>query len=83
MHNSSTKKAQSCKPYEALCVTVLEERELDLRTSGGTEGKTAEENKLTYLLTYLPYSMVQDIISKADCHSACQKVSCFLTEPEG
>jgi hypothetical protein len=24
------------------------------------------------------YSMVQDIIWKADCHSACQKLSCFL-----
>jgi len=24
------------------------------------------------------YSMVQNIISKADCHSACQKISCFL-----
>jgi hypothetical protein len=28
------------------------------------------------------HSMVQDIISKADCLSACQKVS-FLMEPEG
>jgi len=27
--------------------------------------------------------MVQDIISKVDCHSACQKISCFLMEPEG
>jgi hypothetical protein len=27
--------------------------------------------------------MVQDIIWKADCHSACQKISCFLMEPEG
>jgi hypothetical protein len=27
--------------------------------------------------------MVQDIIWKADCHSASQKISCFLTEPEG
>jgi hypothetical protein len=32
-----------------------------------------------YLLTH---SMVQDIIWKADCHSACQKIS-FLMEPEG
>jgi len=35
---------------------------------------------LTYLLTY---SMVQDIIWKADCYSAHQKVSRFLTEPKG
>jgi hypothetical protein len=27
--------------------------------------------------------MVQDIIWKADCHSASQKTSCFLMEPEG
>jgi hypothetical protein len=39
---------------------------------------------LTYLLTYsLTHSMVQDIIWKADCHSACQKISCFLMEPGG
>jgi hypothetical protein len=41
--------------------------------------------KLTYLLTYLliyvlTYSTVQDIIWKADCHSASQKISCFLYE---
>jgi hypothetical protein len=35
---------------------------------------------LTYLLTH---SVVQDIIWKADCHSACQNMSCFLMEPEG
>jgi hypothetical protein len=29
------------------------------------------------------YSMVQDIIWKADCHSACQRISCFLMEPKG
>jgi len=34
----------------------------------------------TYLLTY---SMVQDIIWKADWHSACQKKSRFLMESEG
>jgi len=33
----------------------------------------------TYLLTH---SMVQ-AICRADCHSACQKISCFLMEPEG
>jgi hypothetical protein len=38
---------------------------------------------LTYLLTYLlthslTHSMVQDIIWKAESHSACQKKSCFL-----
>jgi len=27
--------------------------------------------------------MVQDIIWKAGCHSACQKISCFLMELEG
>jgi hypothetical protein len=27
--------------------------------------------------------MVQDIILKADCHSARQKISSFLTETEG
>jgi hypothetical protein len=26
----------------------------------------------------LTYSVVQDIILKADCHSVCQKISCFL-----
>jgi hypothetical protein len=31
----------------------------------------------------LTYPMVQDIIRKADCHSACQKHICFLMEPEG
>jgi hypothetical protein len=36
-------------------------------------------NPLTYLTTYLPtYSMVQDIIWKADCHSACQKYPASL-----
>jgi hypothetical protein len=37
-------------------------------------------NFLTYILTY---SMMQDIIWKADCHSASQKISCFLMEAEG
>jgi hypothetical protein len=38
----------------------------------------------TYLRTYLlTYSLVKDIIWKADCHSACQKISCFLMEHEG
>jgi len=33
----------------------------------------------SYLLIHsLTHSMVQDIIWKADCHSACQKISCFL-----
>jgi hypothetical protein len=31
----------------------------------------------------LTYSMVQDSIWNANCHSACQKISCFLMEPEG
>jgi hypothetical protein len=30
----------------------------------------------TYLITYLLHG--QDIIWKADCHSACQTVACFL-----
>jgi hypothetical protein len=51
---------------------------------------------LTYLLTYLlayllthsltdslTHSKVQDYILKPCCHSACQKISCFLIEPEG
>jgi hypothetical protein len=34
---------------------------------------------VTYLLTYLLHgAVVQDIILKADCHSAYQKISCFL-----
>jgi hypothetical protein len=38
-----------------------------------------KEELLTCLITYLlTHSMVQDIIWKADCHSACQKKSCFL-----
>jgi hypothetical protein len=46
-------------------------------------------NKIfTYLLTYslthwLTHSKVQDIIWKADCHSACQKYPVFFTKPEG
>jgi len=32
-------------------------------------------NLLTYLLTY---SIVQNIIWKSDCHSAYQKIFCFL-----
>jgi hypothetical protein len=40
-----------------------------------------EKNKCTYLLTYLlTHSVVQDIIWKAHCPSACQKISCFLME---
>jgi hypothetical protein len=35
---------------------------------------------VTSLLTY---SMVQDIIWKADCYTARQKIFRFLTEPEG
>jgi hypothetical protein len=27
--------------------------------------------------------MVQDTILKADCHSACQKISAFFMVPEG
>jgi hypothetical protein len=35
------------------------------------------------LFSYLfPYSMVQDIIWKADCHSDCQKYPAFFMEPE-
>jgi hypothetical protein len=35
---------------------------------------------LTYLLTYLlRYSMVQNIIWKADCHSAYEKIYCLLS----
>jgi hypothetical protein len=34
---------------------------------------------LTHPLTHsLTHSMVQDIICKADFHSACQRISCFL-----
>jgi hypothetical protein len=36
-----------------------------------------------YLLTYLlTYSMVQDIIWKADCHSSRQKYPAFLWNPK-
>jgi hypothetical protein len=34
------------------------------------------ETRGPYLLTYLLH--VQNIIWKADCHSAYQKISCFL-----
>jgi hypothetical protein len=37
--------------------------------------KTPQTNVLTYL-------MVQDIISKDDCHSACQKYPAFLWKPK-
>jgi hypothetical protein len=36
-----------------------------------------------FSMVLLTYSMVQDIIRKADCHSTCQKISCFLMELEG
>jgi len=36
-------------------------------------------NLPTYLPTYLlTHSMVQDILCKADSHSACQTTTCFL-----
>jgi hypothetical protein len=35
-----------------------------------------------YNILLLNYSMVQNIIWKADCRSAYQKISCFM-EPEG
>jgi len=39
---------------------------------------------LTYLLTYsLTHCMMQDIIWKADSHSACQNYPAFFMEPEG
>jgi hypothetical protein len=31
----------------------------------------------------IPHSMVQDIIWKADSHSPCQTIACFLYEIEG
>jgi hypothetical protein len=34
----------------------------------------------TYLLTHF---MVQDVIRKAECHSACQTISRLLMEPDG
>jgi hypothetical protein len=41
------------------------------------------QNFVTYLLTYLlTLSMVQDIILKADCHSACQKYLALLWNPK-
>jgi len=35
--------------------------------------------------TFIDWSItaMQDIIWKAYCHSACQKISCFLMKPEG
>jgi hypothetical protein len=33
---------------------------------------------LTYFSCFFTYSMVQDILWKADSHSACQKIACFL-----
>jgi hypothetical protein len=32
---------------------------------------------------YRVYMKVQGIILKADCQLGCQKISCFLMEPEG
>jgi len=37
---------------------------------------------LTYLLTYLLHGARYQDISKADCHSACQKYSAFLWNPK-
>jgi hypothetical protein len=39
--------------------------------------------RLLAMLRGLTYSMVQDIIWKADCHSSCQKCLSFFMEPEG
>jgi hypothetical protein len=39
---------------------------------------TAEDKNRTLLTTPLHYSMVQDILLKADSHSACQTIACFL-----
>jgi hypothetical protein len=36
-----------------------------------------------FLGFWCTYFMVQHITWKADSHSACQKISCFLMEPEG
>jgi hypothetical protein len=39
-------------------------------------GTMHKVDEITYLLTYLlTYSMLQHIVSKADCHSAYQKIS--------
>jgi hypothetical protein len=40
----------------------------------------SEDNGDIWTLTH---STVQDIICKAECHSACQKISYFLVEPVG
>jgi hypothetical protein len=48
-----------------------------------TAATTRVHPKVSGLSRLLTYSMVQDIIWKADCHSACQKISCSLMEPEG
>jgi hypothetical protein len=37
----------------------------------------------SYIRCVFTYSMVQDIILKADCHPTCQKISHLLIEPEG
>jgi hypothetical protein len=49
--------------------------------STGVNHYIAKLDNACYLLTYLLYSMVQDIIWKADCHSACQKYPVFLWNP--
>jgi hypothetical protein len=56
--------------------------------AAGSSGTLVNISSSTYLLTYLlsyllTHSMVQDIIWKSDCHSARQKISCFLILPEG
>jgi hypothetical protein len=43
---------------------------------------TREEKKINKRET-LTYSMLQDIIWKADCHSAYQENPAFYMEPEG
>jgi hypothetical protein len=48
------------------------------------EGALFDRYLLNYLFTYLlTHSMTQNIIRKADCHSAYQKIFASVTEPEG
>jgi hypothetical protein len=88
----SFKSAKNRKQRNRICIFVISESrtftnrvELHWINTDAclSTGNNTFLGLLTYLLTYLlthslTHSIVQNIIWKADCHSACQKISCFL-----
>jgi hypothetical protein len=71
-------------PISSISILILSLHLLPHSSNGPFPSGVILTYLLTYLLTYsLTHSMVQDIIWKADCHAARQKISRFFTEPEG